>query len=72
MTTKRIELGIQAFLDECLLAGRSRATAYKSYILGLDKNGDKVDLAAYLKRGASLHELTESWLSTWEDPIDVV
>ena len=69
---KRVELGIQDFLDVCLQAGRSRATAYKNYILGLDHNGDKVDLGNHLKRGASLREMTESWLATWEDPADVV
>ena len=51
--------------------GRSRASAFKYYILGLDKTGVKVDLAAHLQRGASLRELTEVWLSTWDDNVDV-
>ena len=68
----RETLGIRAFLDDCRQAGRSRATAYKYYLLGFDKNGVKVDLALYFKRGSSLKELTESWLSTWEDPEDDV
>ena len=65
---KREELGIKAFLDGCLQAGRSMATAFRHFILGFDEDGEKVDLEAHLKRGASLHELTEAWLSTWEDP----
>ena len=72
VAVKRVELGIQDFLDGCLQAGRSKATAFKNYILGLDQNGEKVDLGIYFKRGASLHELTKSWLATWEDPADVV
>lgn len=68
----REALGIQAFLDDCLHAGRSRASSYKFYILGLDKNGDKIDLALYLKRGACLQELTDAWLATWEDPVNDV
>ena len=65
---KREELGIKAFLDGCLQAGRSMATAFKLFILGLDEDRKKVDLETHMKRGASLHELTEAWLSTWEDP----
>ena len=68
----RAALGIQDFLDGCLQAGRSRASAYRHYVLGLDKNGDKIDIETHLKRGASLHKLTETWLSTWEDPDDSV
>ena len=68
----RETLGIRAFLDGCRQAGRSRATAYKYYVMGFDKNGLKVDLALYFKRGSSLQELTETWLSTWEDPEDDV
>ena len=69
---EREEVGIKAFLDGCLKAGRSRATAYKHFILGRDQDGEKVGLEAHWKRGASLHNLTEAWLSTWEDPaIDV-
>ena len=67
----RATLGIREFLDDCLRAGRSRASAFKYYILGLDKTGVKVDLAAHLQRGASLRELTEVWLSTWDDNVDV-
>lgn len=67
----RAELGIRAFLDECLQAGRSRASAFKYYIMGFDKMGNKIDIADHLKRGASLNKLTEMWLSTWEDPMDV-
>ena len=62
----RVSLGIRAFLDDCLQAGRSRATAFKYFIMGFDKNGVKVDLAFHLERGAKLQELTESWLSKWE------
>ena len=68
----RAALGIQDFLDGCLQAGRSRASAYRHYVLGLDKNGDKIDIETHLKRGASLHKLTETWLSTWEDSDDSV
>ena len=68
----RVALGIKYFLDGCHQAGRSRASAYRYYVLGLDKNGDKIDLETHLKRGASLHKLTETWLSIWEDPEDNV
>ena len=68
----RVALGIRAFLDGCLQAGRSRASAYRHYIMGLDRNGDKVDLAVHLQRGANLRELTDAWLRTWEDPVDDV
>ena len=64
----RVILGIRAFLNDCLKAGRSRASAYKFYILGMDEIGNKVDLQTHLKRGASLHQLTDAWLETWEDP----
>ena len=68
----RVTLGIRDFLHECRQAGRSRASAYRHYVLGLDKNGDKIDLDLHLKRGANLHKLTEIWLSTWEEPEDIV
>ena len=68
MEVTRKELGIRAFLDDCLKAGRSRASAYKHYVMGLDEVGSRVDLAIHLKRGASLHQLTETWLNTWENP----
>ena len=64
----RMALGIKAFLDGCLKAGRSRETAYKSYIIGLDENGCKVDVVDHLQRGACLRMLTEAWLRVWEDP----
>ena len=64
--------GQAGFLDGCLQAGRSRASAYRHYVLGLDKNGDKIDLAIHLERGASLYKLTETWLNVWEDPGDSV
>ena len=67
----RAALGIRAFLDDCLQAGRSRATAFKYYILGFDKSGDKIDLASHLQRGACLKDLTEVWLSTWENQANV-
>ena len=68
----RVALGIRRFLDGCLQAGRSRASAYRHYVLGLDKNGDRIDLAIHLERGASLYKLTETWLNVWEDPGDSV
>ena len=68
----RVSLGIQEFLDDCLQAGRSRASAYKFYLLGLDKNGFKIDLALHLKRGACLRELTDAWLETWDEPVEDV
>ena len=66
----RRQLGIRAFLDGCLSAGRSRARAYKNYILGLDENNLKVDLKTHLDRGASLQLLTDAWLETWEESDD--
>ena len=67
-----MQLGIRAFLDDCLKAGRSRSSAYKYYIMGLDKTGNKIDINVHLKRGECLHQLTEAWLNTWEDPVDEV
>ena len=34
-------MGIRSFLDGCLSAGRSRAKAFKNYILGFDENNQK-------------------------------
>ena len=67
----RMGLGIKDFLDTCLMAGRSRASAFKFYIMGFDQCGNKIDLSKHLDRGSSLDKLTETWLSTWEDPMDV-
>ena len=66
----RAALGIRVFLDDCFQAGRSSATAFKYYILGCDKSGNRIDLSSHLKRGSSLNELTETWLSTWEDTVN--
>ena len=66
----RQQVGIRAFLDGCLSAGRSRARAYKNYILGLDENNMKVDLKTHLARGACLQQLTAAWLETWEESND--
>ena len=71
MEETRVELGIREFLKDCLQAGRSRATAFKYYIMGFDKSGNKIDLNNHLMRGSSLNHLTETWLSTWEEPLDV-
>ena len=65
-------LGIRDFLHECRQAGRSRASAYRHYVLGLDKNGDKIDLEMHMQRGANLHKLTEAWLNTWGNTDDTV
>ena len=67
----RVELGIKDFLNDCLQAGRSKSTAFKFYIMGFDQCGNKIDLSKHLDRGSSLDKLTETWLSTWEDPMDV-
>ena len=64
----RMELGIKDFLDTCLVAGRSRASAFEFYIMGFDHTGAKVDHDVHMSRGASLSKLTEDWLSVWEDP----
>ena len=68
----RMALGIQDFLHECRQAGRSRASAYRHYVLGHDKNRDKNDIEMHLQRGANLHKLTEAWLHTWENTDDTV
>ena len=54
-------LGIQDFLDGCFQDERSRASAYRHYILGLNMNGNKIDLAIHLKRDVSLHKSIENW-----------
>ena len=64
--TKFMDAIILITSQSALQAGRSRATAFKYFIMGFDKNGVKVDLAFHLERGAKLQELTESWLSKWE------
>jgi len=66
----RRQLGIRSFLDGCLSAGRSRAKAFKNYILGFDENNQKVDLKTHLARGACLQLLTDAWLETWEESDD--
>ena len=68
----RMALWIQYFLHECLQAGRSRASAYRHYVLGLDKNRDKIDTEMQMQRGGNLHKLTEAWLNTWENTDDTV
>merc|ERR1719219_3231947 len=64
----RMRLGITEFLESCLQAGRSRKTAYKFYVMGMDEHGARVDCGTHLRRGASLRKLTEDWLQIWEDP----
>ena len=66
----RRKLGIRSFLDSCLGAGRSRAKAYRNYLMGQDKDNIKVDLKSHLARGAHLQELTDAWLETWEERSD--
>jgi len=61
----RKDLGISTFINSCLEAGRSRARAFKNFLLGLDENNNKVDLKDYLERGACLKELTDAWLDSW-------
>ena len=53
-------MGISTFINSCLEAGRSRARAFKNFLLGLDESNDKVDLKDYLERGACLKELTDA------------
>jgi len=61
----RKDLGITSFINSCLEAGRSRARAYKNFLLGLDGRNNKVEPKDYLERGASLKELTDAWLESW-------
>ena len=58
-------MGITSFINSCLEAGRSRAQAYKNFLLGLDESNDMVDPKDYLERGACLKELTDAWLDSW-------
>ena len=59
---------IKKIKNDLKCAGRSRATAYRYYILGLNKEGVKMDQAVHLHRGSCLKKLTDDWLGTWEDP----
>ena len=67
---KRDQEGITKFLRECSEAGRSSSTAAKFFIMGLDKNGSKVDTNVHLERGRSLERLTTTWLSLWDSNDD--
>ena len=57
-------MGITSFINSCLEAGRSRARAYKNFLLGLDER-NKVESKYYLERGACLKKLTYAWLDSW-------
>ena len=61
----RVREGIRAFLSACSLAGWSRATSYRLYITGMDKDGVKIPKKDHLLRGASLARLTDAWLNVW-------
>ena len=62
--------GITKFLDDCLKEGRSRALAYKFYVMGKDCNGDQIPVKDHLERGGSLSRLTEAWLDLWYEEAD--
>ena len=61
----RVREGIRAFLSACSLAGWSRATSYRLYITGMDKDGVEIPKKDHLLRGASLARLTDAWLNVW-------
>ena len=61
----RVREGIRSFLSDCRLAGWSRATSYRFYVSGRDKDGEKIAKRDHLLRGASLARLTDAWLSVW-------
>ena len=61
----RVREGIRAFLSECRAAGWSRATSFRFYVSGLNKDGVGVSREHHLQRGASLARLTDSWLNSW-------
>ena len=58
--------GIRDFLDSCRGVGMSSESAYRSYISGLDVEGNKIAIKDHLSRGGSLLRLTEAWLKIWE------
>ena len=61
----RVREGIRAFLSDCREAGWSRATAYRFYIAGMDKDGVEVTTKVHLLRGASLARLSDAWTNSW-------
>ena len=61
----RVREGIRAFLSECRGAGWSRATAFRFFITGKDKDGVEVTKKTHLLRGASLARLSDAWIASW-------
>ena len=61
----RVREGIRAFLSECRRAGWSRATAFRFFITGKDKDGVEVTKKTHLLRGASLARLSDAWIASW-------
>ena len=62
----RVREGIRSFMSGCRLAGWSRATTFKLYVTGFDKDGVEVPRRDHLLRGASLARLTDAWLNVWK------
>ena len=53
-------------MNECKVAGRSSATAYRLYLTGMDASGSKIATDAHLQRGGCLSRLTDEWVDLWE------
>ena len=62
----RVREGIRTFLNDCKIAGRSSATAYRLYVTGEDAFGSKIATEEHLQRGGCLSRLTDEWLDLWE------
>ena len=53
-------------MNECKVAGRSSATAYRLYLTGMDASGSRIATDAHLQRGGCLSRLTDEWVDLWE------
>ena len=61
----RIESGVQAFVNQCLLKGFSLIGAYKLFVNGLDASRKVLSRSDYLERGKTMKDMREMWLTKW-------
>ena len=61
----RVESGIQAFGNQCLMRGISLIGAYKLFVNGFDSHHKPISKSDYLERGKTMHDMRELWLTKW-------
>ena len=58
----RERLGLTEYINKMQVDGLSSKDVFLSYVHGLDSDGDKVDIASYLKRGQIPSQIYKEWL----------